>query len=238
MVQWFADKENDKPFESDWVSIEPVLPNARLISQSALSTDIVVSPDGALRWSFDTEVNPQGSAVRAIVRRWCETRPMGLVIRVVLDDVEAQMKSLTAKIEYLRVDNEKLRTEADQAVDRHFDQNNLQEIKCDLHRMSIGNGQAERQLEGKWKEVRGLVGHFKRDHKFRVMFGAGNHEPNELPPSPNQLQPPSPMQQFVFEWMRKNKLRCSLGYAPNDGPLVEVFHVVHYRRRNTYPALV
>lgn len=81
-------------FTSDWTPLAPALPNAQIVSQSAIHFDILPSGDNTSRWSFEAEMNPEGSAVRAIIRRWCGTLPKGLVIRIVVDNMEWQVQQL------------------------------------------------------------------------------------------------------------------------------------------------
>lgn len=66
-------------FVTDWVPVEPPLPEARILSQSVLASDITPSPhDNVLHWSCEAELDTDGSAVRVCVQRWRGRKPNAL----------------------------------------------------------------------------------------------------------------------------------------------------------------
>ena len=117
-LQLHFDNPDNEIFTSQWFAVLPPLPGARLISESVLSTDITPSPDDdkTTRWSFQSEVNQDQSAVRVHIRRWLNTRPRGVIIRLVLDTVQPELQSVQSHISTL---NSSMKSEL-QSVQTHI----------------------------------------------------------------------------------------------------------------------
>ena len=215
LVKCFENPKEDR-FVSDWVPVDPPLPHASILSQSVVHFDILPSPhDNVQRWSYAAETNPDGSAVRVTVHRRCGTKPNGLVVKIVLDNMESQMDHLMDLVEQLKADNARLRSQSERHQNIVYQNNNrLQEYTCDLHGTTIGDGMANSFINKAWDTVNTLVQETKSDWKLKVMFGAGNR-------NPNVGQPPR-MKGCVTNWFEAKQLLYHF-----DGPFV--CHVIHYR---------
>ncbi len=55
-----------------------------VVAQSLLHMDVQPSPDGAIRWAWDAEVNEDGSQLRVKVSGWMGTKPLGLKLKIML----------------------------------------------------------------------------------------------------------------------------------------------------------
>ncbi|DBB01820.1 hypothetical protein WJX77_004155 [Trebouxia sp. C0004] len=200
-----------KSTSQKWHCLQPPLPGATLLSQNVLHYDIRPSKDNFMRWSIDAQVKDDGSAVRAIVRRWCGTMPSGLLLRVVVDNVHTKMGSLMEYIKQLEADKIALQAR----VDRHIQLNFIAHKKfqvwdCDLHGMTIGDGTAQKMLDQEWATVNRMVASTNRDFKFRVICGAGSHNNG-----------PAPMKKFVRDWFNGKHLK----YSPAASEAI-FFHVI------------
>ena len=142
MVQCFQDPNNEV-FTSDWRSIEPALPNAKIVSQSLTLFDITASPDACVRCEFGAELNHDGSAVRVRVARWRQTRPEGVRIQVVVDNFEAELESMTAQLSSLHNS-----FKADKQVEAYMCSmdKELGSIKAQMHSMEAQNQQLREQV--------------------------------------------------------------------------------------------
>lgn len=99
---FWASTQNEK-FPSDWVTIEPPLLQAEICSHSVVSFDISPSPhDNAMRWRYKVQINDDKSAVCVHIWRWSDTVPQGLLIRVVVDNMQAEMQRLVGQVNTLR----------------------------------------------------------------------------------------------------------------------------------------
>ncbi len=196
MRQCFADPCNER-YDSEWFPIQPPLPHATILSQSILTMDITPTPeDSCIRWSHAAEINEDGSAVRVTIYRWKNTRPEGVVIRVVVDNLHVQVMQYVQHLENenkrLADETKRLQAKADKQTAIIFQRNNLQEHLCDLHGTLICD--ARRMLDENWEQVNKMVADYKQDRRFKVVYGVGNH--NAGPPGN------PPMKQVALDWFK------------------------------------
>ncbi len=206
------DNPDNEEYQSEWHPLQPPLPGATILSQNVLDYDIRPSTDNFMRWSLDAQMKDDGSAVRAIVRRRCDTLPSGLLLRVVVDNVHTQTALLMQYVKQLDADQTALQARVDKPIVPQ-PLYNAQAWDCNLHGMTIGDGVAQMVLDQDWATVNDRVAKTKRDYKFRVIFGLGNHNNG-----------PAPMKTFVQNWFISKRLECFL-----DASEAVFFHVIRHR---------
>ncbi len=169
-----------------------------------------------MRWSLDAQMKDDGSAVRAIVRRRCDTLPSGLLLRVVVDNLHTRMTPLMQYIKQLETEKVQLQTQLKKHIQLTFSAHNRNQVwNCILGGTSISDGTAQNRLDEEWALVIDSVASSKRDHKFRVNYGGGTHNDG-----------PGPMRKFVQSWFACKGLN---GKFCQEEPEPVLFHFIHYR---------
>lgn len=78
----------------------------------------------AMRWSLDAQVKNDGSAVRATVCRRYGTRPSGLLLHVVVDNVHTRMVPLMQYVKQLEADKTALQARVDRHIQLNYNAHN------------------------------------------------------------------------------------------------------------------